>query len=267
MAQFVPVSRERHGGKAWRRFDNYAFAASRHYVPVVGAELLVAATTLPIAFVKTPTEYVLVAMLSLVSGRNMLVDSEGNWLGGAYVPASFRSHPFLLLRKPNTDDWVLSVDEESSLVVDAQAGGEAFWDQNGNLGPSTNAILQYLGHLERDRVLTQKAVSALAAEGAICPWDIKIGIGEEQQPLEGLYRVDEAALGRLSDASFVDLRRGGALPLAYAQLISMANLPIFGQLGQFQEQINRARQRLSVPGKETQDGGVQLLDEPTLKFD
>lgn len=267
MAQYVPVSRERHGGKAWKRFDNYAFAASRHYVPVVGAELLTAATTLPIAFVKTPTEYVLVAMLSLVSGRNMFVDSDGRWLGGAYVPAAFRSHPFMLLRKPNTDEWTLAVDEESSLVIDAQAGGEAFWDQNGNLAANTNTILQYLGHLERERALTQRAVSALAAEGVICPWDIKIRVGEEQQPLEGLYRVDEAALGRLNDSSFVDLRRGGALPLAYAQLISMANLPIFGQLGQFQEQISRARQRVSVPAKEARDGGVQLLDESTLRFD
>jgi len=265
MAEVVPITLERHGKRSWRRPQNLNFAMSLHYVPLVGAELFVAATTLPIAFVKTTAGYLLVAVLSLVSEQNMFVDGNGQWLGGAYVPASFRGYPFALKRKANNDEWVFCVDENSGLVEESKAG-EPFWDESGNLSAATNAVLQYLIRLERERVVTQRAVSVLEEKRVICPWDIKIGIEEQRQPLKGLYRIDEVALGRLDDTAFVELRHHGALPLAYAQLISMANLQIFGQLGQLKRQLGLARERAATSTASVSDG-VQLLDEPSLRFD
>ena|GEM_PF-6732518 len=37
--------------------------------------------------------------------------------------------------------------------------------------------------------------------------------------MEGLYRVDEAALNALPDETLLTLRKTGALPLAYAQAL------------------------------------------------
>ena len=55
--------------------------------------------------------------------------------------------------------------------------------------------------------------------------------------MEGLYRVDEAALNALPDETLLTLRKTGALPLAYAQLFSMNQLAMLPKAARMQAQI------------------------------
>jgi hypothetical protein len=52
MPRFAVVSRERHGGKKWVRFNGYAFAAADALAPIVGVELLRAALSMPCTFLQ-----------------------------------------------------------------------------------------------------------------------------------------------------------------------------------------------------------------------
>jgi hypothetical protein len=93
--QLIAVTRERYAGKKWRRASGYGFAATKTLVPIVGAELGRAALALPLAFVQEAGRFVLVAVLSVIPGRNMLVGADGRWLGN-HIPACLRGYPFSL---------------------------------------------------------------------------------------------------------------------------------------------------------------------------
>lgn len=239
--QFTPVGRERHAGKRWRGMTNLAFTAASAVVPLVGAEFAQAAVSMPIGFTQQSDKHFLAgAILSLTPGRNLFVAPDGRWLG-SYIPAMFRSYPFRLLRKENTSDWLLCIDEQSDLIVEGASDGQPFFDAEGNLAPATKGVFEFLGQVERNRFATNAAVSALAEAGVIRPWEIKLKAGDKEQTITGLYCVDEAAMNALSDEAFLRLRKASALPIAYAQLLSMGQLKVFEQLAKLQSQLAQAQ--------------------------
>src|SRR5690606_34734533 len=68
----------------------------------------------------------------------------------------------------------------------------------------------------------------------IKPWPITVKIDSSAQVIEGLSCIDEQALNALSNQDFETIRREGALPLAYCQLISMQHLSTLAQLAESQ---------------------------------
>ena len=62
-------------------------------------------------------------------------------------------------------------------------------------------------------------------------------------PVHGLFRLNEAALNALDDAAFLKIRKAGALPLAYLQLLSMDQMPVFERLNLAQKQLAQAHQQ------------------------
>jgi hypothetical protein len=234
---FTPVDRARHASKLWRPFKDYSFAASEDFVPVVGVELAKAALAMPMAFVERAGNYMLVAVLSIIGRRNMYVGPNGRWLG-VYIPAAFRSYPFRLMRREDTEDLMLCVDE-ASLVDDGETG-EPLFDGEGNLSAQVNQAVEFLKQIEISRKVTEIAVKALADAGLIQPWGLKVNTGEEHKLLRGLFCVDERKLNALDDASYLKLRKAAALPLAYAHLLSLGQVTLLERLEVAQAQFAQA---------------------------
>lgn len=235
MPRFVAVSRELHEQKKWRRYERYTFAAADAMAPIVVAELA-RALSMPLAFLEQSGRYALVAVLSLTPDRNMFVGAEGRWLG-AYVPACFRGYPFRMFPQQGTDNSVLCVDEESGLVVERSAVGEEFFDAEGNPSPALKPAFEFLMQVERSRRVTDLAVAALAEAGVIRPWQIKLKTEQGDQAIGGLHHIDEAALSALPNDVFLKLRTtAAALPIAYAQMLSAAQLSIFEHLARLHKQ-------------------------------
>ncbi|SMP82517.1 SapC protein [Desulfonatronum zhilinae] len=90
MPNYVPVSKESHATKRWKRFESYAFAAGETFLPLVAAELPKAVTAFPIAFIQQNDLYFPVALLGFEQGENLFVAANGQWVG-AYVPSALRS--------------------------------------------------------------------------------------------------------------------------------------------------------------------------------
>ena len=215
MVNFVAVSKDRHTGKRWRRPEGYTFAATQTVVPVMWTEFPRVALCMPIAFIEQSGCYVAVGVMSVIEGRNLFVGPGGQWLG-RYLPAALRSYPFGLARVPGAKEMTLCVDEESGLVVETDADAEPFFAANGTLSPALEAVVDFLRRFEHNRTETDLAVAALAEAGLIQPWP----------EIAGLYRVDEAGLKAIEDATFLKLRSASALPLAYMQLLSMNQVSI-----------------------------------------
>jgi hypothetical protein len=240
MPNLVVVSRERHGAKRWQNVKNFAFAAGESVAPIVAAELQAVTLSMPMGFIEQSGRYVLVAVMSVIGGRNLFVGKDNQWLG-KYIPAVFRAYPFKLLRQEGSDELVLGIDEESKLVVDADEPGEAFYDSEGKAIAAVQVMLNFLVNYERSHIATDLAVAALAKAGVICPWDIKIKAAEQEKPVSGLYRIDETALNALGDEAFSQLRKASALPIAYAQLFSMGQFPMLERLAILQGNLQKAQ--------------------------
>lgn len=236
MVQFVAVTQARHASKKWQHHPDYRFAATEALAPIVGAELAKAALSMPLAFSEQAGHYTLVAVLSLTPGRNMFVAPDGHWLGN-YVPAGLRAHPFNLVAQQGTDQAVLCVEEDSGLVAEGRSAGEDFFDEAGNVSAALKPVVELLTQLERSRQATDLAILALAQAGVIRPWQIKMKSEQGEQAINGLHRVDEAALAALPDEVFLKLRTASALPVAYAQMLSAGQLGIFEQLARVQAQL------------------------------
>ena len=227
MSQFNAVSKARHVGCSWQRFDGYSFARGRTVVPLVASETAKAALAFPIAFLAEGKGFVPAAVLSLDGARNLFVAPDGRWLS-SYVPVVLRGYPFALLTSAE-DNRVLCFDEASGLLLE-NASGEPFFDETGNVAEPTRKVLQFLTAMEAHRASTAKTCVALAEAGVIVPWDITLKSSVGAQKITGLHKVDEAALTALSAESFETLRQAGAVPLAYRHILSMQHLPALGRL-------------------------------------
>lgn len=256
MPKIAALSRERHGEKRWTRFTSYSFAARSALAQLVAAEVSRAAASLPLAFIQQADTYAPVAVLGLEPGANLFVQDDGRWVG-SYVPAAFRGYPFSLAQMEG-DKLVLCIDEESGLLKDGPEGERLFGDQ-GEPSDSLARVFEFLQEIERNKAPTHAACAALASHDLLQPWPIKAKTAAGERQVEGLFKVDEPRLAKLSDDAFLSLRKSGALPMAYCQLLSMHHLPALQQLAAAKVQASLA------PKKPVTDRFV-LQDDDLLHF-
>jgi hypothetical protein len=238
MVNIVPVDRDRHAGKGWRRPANYNFAAKDPVVALVASEFLQAALALPIGFVEQSGFFVPVMLTSPVPNRNVAVGPAGQWFVG-YVPAVLRAYPFSLR---SGEKETLCIDEDSGLVVEADNTTEKFFQADGSFSPIVVSILELLRQIGQSRRVTNRAVVSLSDAGLIKRWSLVVPVGEQQMPVNGLYCCDEAALDALDDVGLIEVRR--ALPMAYVQIFSMGQVGVLSRLASIQHQMAQFGQQL-----------------------
>jgi hypothetical protein len=255
MPQLSAITKQSYADKSFTRFSSYAFASKSGIASLVSAEITNALTAgLPMAFVKELDRFFLGAVLSLSPGTNLFVAPTGQWIG-KYVPAAFRSYPFKLAKARGKDEQILCVDEESGLVKDDKSA-EPFFNDKGELSKPVQDILNFLSQIEKNKMQTVRAVASLADAGVITEWPLKIKHGDQEKPVTGLYRIDEAKLNSLEDERFLKIRKAGALPIAYAQLLSMGNIQVFEKLAKMHEKLK---------GNDS-DAGSFLADDDVISF-
>ncbi len=248
MPNIHPVSKSRHGNQRWRRYDSYGFAAKDTSAPLVVAEFAKACMAFPIAFTKTDDGYSPVALLGLAQGQNVFVAANGRWIGG-YVPAVYRGFPFSL-RKTQAGQRLLCVNEDSGLLVhEAQASskGELFFDTAGNPAEVVQQVLGFLSQVDDDKEATTTVCDLLEVNKLIEPWPVIIKQPEGENSLEGLFRVNEAAVRALKSKTVTALHRENALMAAYCQILSMQTFPLLGQLVEAHAKAKTAVQNLPPP--------------------
>lgn len=228
-ASIAVVSRQAHGGKRWRRHSDYRFAANQAIAPLVDVEAGRAAVSLPVGFFQVGEAFNLVALLGLQADQNLFVAPGGRWIGG-YVPSVFRTYPFRMI-DDGAGNTVLGVVEDERFVT-GDADGERFFEGDTGNTPSAalGEIVAMLNQMAQLVPRTAAAVALLAKHGLLVPWTIPVVGREAPLVLEGLFKVNEAALNLLPAMALSALRDGGALALAYAQLVSQQHIATLGTL-------------------------------------
>ncbi|MEI6984989.1 MAG: SapC family protein [Rhodospirillaceae bacterium] len=213
----VPINPERHGGNGLSKTRTYAFAAQSNSVPVNLVEFPHLLRDYPIAFTAT-SPAMPVAVMGLRQDENLLVDADGNWAPGVYVPAYVRRYPFIFMENPGGDLLTLCVDEaEGVLAADAAEPLLV----NGVASESTKAGLEFCSAYQQALRETRAFAEAVEASGILVERRVDVTLPDNQGfALTGFRVIDEAAFAALSDSTILEWRRLGWLTGIHAQLLS-----------------------------------------------
>lgn len=227
MPNYIPISIELHEDKHWVRHTSIAFAKADTVAVLYANELVSAMHAMPIAFIRQEQGFALVVVMGLNPGENLFVSADGRWLSN-YMPVTYRSSPFELLNVAGSENQqTLCIDEA---CVTENTEGEPFFNEEGKITESIAQAFEMVQNFNKARQLTHQICSVLAEHNLIEPWEITLNNGTEGLPVNGLYKVNETALNALSNEAFLTLRHANALPVAYAQLLSMQKLDVLTQL-------------------------------------
>ena len=237
MTDFKVITRELHGLQRWLKHSTYTFAASDALCGLVAQELPKAMLSMAIGFIAEGANFMPVAVQGLAAGQNLLVAPDGRWQT-PYIPAFYRGYPFHMA-STEQGEQVLCIDEASGLL--SESAGQPFFNEDGTPHQSVVEILNFLNEIEANRQLTRSICTVLQQHGLIQPWPITVQGEQGEQQVEGLFRIDEAALNALTAESLAEVRNAGGLTVAYCQLLSMQHLSTLGTLAQAHAEAEKAR--------------------------
>lgn len=222
-----PLSSERHSDMSLRTTPNYRFTVGVNAVPVMAAEFSIACRHFPILFTESDPPQA-IALLGLRTGENLLVNADGAWAQGAYIPAYIRRYPFIFSEDAARGEFTLCIDEAAEAVHQGR-DNPLFID--GKPSATTEAALTFAREFQAQSAFTNEFVKAVAAANILVERraDVTLDSGERMS-LAGFRMIDEARFNKLPAEDLLTWRDRGWLGLVYAHLIS---------IGTWSELINR----------------------------
>lgn len=234
MSEWVAVQKSKHQDTRWVKHSHYLFTQTDAVAPVLLAELTQLLPYYPMAFVAQAQGFQLVALQSLKPGQNFYLNAEGKWRV-PYVPSIYRSHPFILAPKNDTE-LMLCINEASEFVLEGGEQGQPLFNEKNELSESVAEVLNFLQHCHANKKATQQAVDLLAKHKLIVPWPIEQAQEDTTTLVKGVFQIDIDALKQLDGEVLAELNQKSALELAYAQLYSKPRLKSFEQLAKLHKQ-------------------------------
>ena len=215
-----PLNAERHKGKSLRAMTNYAFAARANSVPMNGNEFPLVMHDYPIVF--TPGNPITpVVVMGMRADQNLFVAPNGAWMEGRYIPAYIRRYPFIFTDLTQQQKLVLSIDEDSDLVV-ADDSRPLF--VNDKASEVVDHALKFCSEFQAQHNATVEFAKAVSARQLLIDQRAEFTISTGERLSVGPFRVvDETKFNQLPDEIFLDWRRRGWLTLAYSHLASLSN--------------------------------------------
>ena len=218
------VEAGRHGTLRLDRQSGFAFARQLNAVPL-GLTEIVAASEIPIVLTATAVP-VPMAVLGIRAEENLLVQADGAWRPGAYVPGWLRCYPFLLLPATDAPDTLVLALESGAPLLSTEAGEPLFAD-----GAPSEMLASALRFAAAMRAALQDSVAfgkALNDAGLLRPQqaDLTLRSGGSMR-VDGFLTIDPDKLDDLPDETFLAWRRRGWVAPLYAMLHSS---PRWGRL-------------------------------------
>ena len=244
MAQLIPISRDLHAARAWKRPTSLAFASGLAVTPVFAQEMAATAMAFPIVFTRengaAEGDFIPAALFGLEPGQNLFLGPQNQWLG-RYVPLSLRYYPFQLARMQDEQLALCIIDD---YLTDE---GQPFFTPSGEPTEEIAKILEGLNQMDAGRKSMAQISAVLDRHGLIEPWPIKVQKEAGVVTVDGLFRIDEAKLKESAPDILAELMQASALPAAYCQLLSMQHVSALGQLAQMQHKAQAQAQAPRLP--------------------
>jgi hypothetical protein len=237
--KLVPINKEVHANCKVKAIDNFHFASKFHIASVMVHEFVRAASVYPIVFLEDQSqdEFRPVTLLSLDSGENLFVGSDGKWQS-SYVPAIIRRYPFALAKMPEQDNYTVCIDEDSEYV--GTEDGQPLFNESGEPTEVIENVKRYLGELQQMEAFTKEFCHFLAENNLFTPLNMRVKASDEIKNVTGCYVINEERLNNLSDKKSLDIKAKRYLAPIYAHLTSLSQIERLALLKQGISDISKA---------------------------
>jgi SapC len=204
--------------------QHYGFAARTNALPLASSEFAEAARDYPVVFVgEEGKPFSVAALVGLRDAENLLVDAEGRWSEGTYIPAFARRYPFVLASAGEGQPLTVCIDEVYPGLNAEQ--GEPLFDDAGKESPYLQRALEFLQVFHEEAGRTAAFASRLKELGLLVPKVLNLERNGDRRTLQGIWMVDAQRLAGLDDQRVVELFRAGYLQWIHAHLMSLGTLP------------------------------------------
>jgi len=201
--------------------EGFSYASNLRDCIITVTEFYAAAKSQPIVFTKNEKgEYMALALMGLISEKNLFTNEDGSWRAGEYVPAFVRRYPFIYIQHSG-DSLTLAVDHGHKAVNKRK--GEALFNVDGEPSTYTERVIDFLNQYQEANHRTQAMIKMLDEKGLLEDATAKMVQNGEPVNLTGFKRVNEARLSELSDTEVLDLIKSGAYKWVVAHLMSLSN--------------------------------------------
>jgi len=226
----VPVSQQRHRDWYIKTGSDYGFAGKVNSVPLVTAEVTIAAQSYPIVFAGEG-DVVPVVLLGIRDGENLFVDKDGKW-DAKYVPAFVRRYPFVFSSTDEGKTFTLCLDEDFA-GVNTEGKGERLFDKDGERTQYLKNVLNFLQVYQAQFQRTQALCRKLADLDLFEPMQAQVRLKSGQTlTLGGFKVVNRNKLKALPAETLGELAKADELEVIYAHLASLRQFgPMVERIG------------------------------------
>ena len=216
-----PLDFARHGKLGVKANSDFDFAKIATTVLLTASEFAIASRNYPILFTNAP-EPMPIAILGIRNFENLFV-KDGQWTPQTYVPAYIRRYPFVFMETPDKSKLLLCIDAESEAIE--EDGATKFFTDTGEPTDFTNKALEFCKSYQQEFEQTRQMMILLKKNDLLVNRQAEFTLaGGGKSAITDFLVVDEQRLAQLADKDFLELRRGGVLPLVYFHLMSLMNL-------------------------------------------
>lgn len=237
----VALERDRHQAlKIQIPPDHYVFSKNTNSVFLAASEFAEASHDYPIVFVgKEGGSFNAAALVGLSGDENLMVQTDGTWEPGSYIPAFIRRYPFVLAGDQSAETLTVWVDEAYAGLN--STGGESLFNADGTETAYLKNLVEFMRLFHADMNRTHAFATQLASLGLLSSKVITVDFEGQKTNLDGLWVVDEQKLQTLSDAQSLELMRSGLLGLIYAHLLSLNNVVRLARRQDLRRKLSAAR--------------------------
>ena len=219
----APLSTVDHAGFGLLERSELGFTRGVHAVPLTVDEFALTQKTMPIVF-GTGAGAVPLALLGLSDGENMMVDADGKWREGAYVPAYIRRYPFILAKlTPESTEMSLCFDDAAGALADGE-GDPLFAD--GKPTELTQGVLKFCEEFEQAVQRTQSFMAEVEKLDLLMEGEVTMQLPGQPQPsiYRGFRMVNEEKLQTIRGDQARKMVGNGLMGLIYAHMFSLSEM-------------------------------------------
>ena len=221
----VPITTKSHLNYKFKELKYFNFFKKKGLVPFCIAELTKVVTNFPIVFSKINNNFALSFLTSFSPEQNLFINEKGEWIGN-YIPAMYRTMPFVFPKKDN-ELSVLAYIEELGCVFSNETDDESCKNlfDNGDFSKPFKEKINFINTFNANMQLTLKICKDLDAAKLLTKWPLKVKFNDQDKEVEGLYKINNEKLieyinNKNKNIHIDDLM----MQLAYGQMFSVNNL-------------------------------------------
>ena len=214
------LNKDQHFNLKVNPLEGYQFSQNLRECVVTAEEFFECAKSLPILFTKNEQQrFVAFALLGIKPQQNVLLDENGQWRAGEYVPAFIRRYPFVFVQEQQ--QLMLALDANSPSL--SQQQGQALFTDEGEATDFTLNVMNFMKQYESACRKTEKIIVQLDELDLLEDAQAQMNSGGKKYQIQGFKRINEDKLNQLADEQKLELVNSGAYKLIIAHLMSLGN--------------------------------------------